>query len=240
MKTFDEITGKFFMPDDIVPSSKGDTSDDSEFVIPECWKPKTIFQANFLKFACMNTNGDYSGELLAALRQCFEDFADRHTITRTEILFDGNLNFTVTAGGAESNTFSLANNPGLMAGIAVDGEQLPSIQTESYTGMTAKLKKQEPLSGGFVYFVTLSHVDADAFTNGEHHVLISVTTIGRDLEPKTYKELVFTGVPNGTIHPIVANEMLPKTPEELAFALLKGIPVDFSDDDSGPAIDHQP
>lgn len=230
MKTFDEIARKLFAQD-----SEGD----SEFVVPECWKPKTIFQASFLGFANMSTAGNYSEALKAALGQCLDDFANQHMIPRTEILFDGNLNFTITVGEssatATSNNFSLATEVHMRnANIAVDGENLPSAQSESYTGMTARLMSAESVNPDVhSYFVRLSNL-ANTFASGEHHVVISITAFSFDLEPKTYKELVFA---DEKISPIVENKMLPKTPEELAFALLKGLPVEFSDASHEPAIE---
>jgi hypothetical protein len=224
MKTFNEIARKFFAPIE---------SNDAEFVFPECWKPKTQFQASFLNFAKINTAGDYSDELRAALSHCIEDFTNQHTITKTEILFDGNLNFTITVGEssttATSGTFSIENDfENLNPEITVDGEQLPSRQDGLYTGMTAQLVSRYSETGGTMWRnVMLSYVDADTFTNGPHHVVISITTYRNDIEPKTYKELMFA---NGQTSPITENKMLPKTPEELAFALLTGTPVEFSSD----------
>lgn len=221
MKTFDEFTGKFFMPDDM------DKGDDSEFVIPECWKPKTYFQSYFLHYALdsnkTNNKGHYSADLMNALSQYLDDFAGQHAITKNKILFDGNLNFTVSGTTATSASFQLTNGSIIMgASIVVDGENIPPL---SSTGMSAALNTSI-LNG---CYVTLSNVNANTFTDGEHHVVISIETLGSDLRPKTYKELVFENV-DGETHPIVANKILPKTPEELAFALLIGIPVEFSSD----------
>lgn len=239
MKTFDEFTRKFFVPDDSVPVIEDDTSDDSEFVIPECWKPKTFFQSIFLNYALDNTNGDYTDELRTALSNELEDFNNQHTITKTEIVLDENLNFTVTVGEsnttAESEPFRLANDSGLSLNIAIDGENLPRRVSELYTGMTAN----SHISGD-TGRVSLSNVNANTFTDGAHHVVLSTTTTSPDLEPKTYKELVFGG---GKTGPIVENKMLPKTPEELAFALLTGAPLEFSEEvggaDLGDLTEHE-
>lgn len=237
MKTFDEFTRKFFVPDDRVPVVEDDTSDDSEFVIPECWKPKTFSQSIFLNYALNAGPNSYPNELLAAIRDCVSDFLDQHTINETEILFDGNLNFTITVGEntiATSDNFSLATEVDtLIVDIAVDGENLPSVQSESYTGMTAMLMSAESVNPDVhSCFVRLSNL-ANTFADGAHHVVLSVVTQRTDLEPKTYKELVFAG---GKTSPIVENKMLPKTPEELAFALLTGAPLQFADDDVGTNI----
>lgn len=219
MKTFDEITRKFFASDELV-------EDDVTSLIPECWKPKTYFQSYFLHYALdsnkTNNKGNYSADLMNALSQYLDDFAGQHAITKNKILFDGNLNFTVSGTTATSASFQLTNGFIMGASIVVDGENIPPL---SSTGMSAALNA----SNLKACYVTLSNVNANTFTDGEHHVVISIETLGSDLGPKTYKELVFENV-DGETHPIVANKILPKTPEELAFALLIGIPVEFSSD----------
>jgi hypothetical protein len=240
MKTFDEFTRKFFLQNEPAGDDSGD-GDDSEFVIPECWKPKTFFQSSLLSGALNKSNRDvYSSEFASSLSNCINDFWDQHTTHKTEIIFDGNLNFTVTEGEssatASSAQFPIGLIPNLMeAIIKIDGKIIPRtapITIPPYTGMLAELSVKTLEIGGSMCSVELSKVDADTFTDGEHYVVISLESYNLDLEPKTYKELAV-----GDGDKIIYNKMLPKTPEELAFALLIGLPVEFTDEPTNPKPD---
>lgn len=230
MKTFDEFTRKFF-GDDMVPSEGAD--DDSEFVIPECWKPKTLFQYSLINsvWSTIASSDNYPTELIDALNGCLNDFADRHITIKNKIVFDGDLNFTVATENSETiakSALFTPSEPVQRLDVFIDGTEIPMAPSYQHTGMFATLIMDKFDSSK--YSITLSNVDANTFADGEHHVVLSYIVETFDIEPKTYKELALAESKNGTISPIVANKMLPKTPEELAFALFTGMPLEFSSD----------
>jgi hypothetical protein len=245
MKTFDEFTRKFFVQDEdfsgpggsgAVQPGEAVIGDEANFVIPECWKPKTLFQYSLIKSVLPKTDLSigYSIKLVNALEGCIADFEEQHTITKANVLFDENLNFTVTTeeseSTAESDKFVLPGNPGEgVLYIEIDGTEIPGDPpSDQYTGMLARIvgDPSDIHKGTFV----LTHVDADTFADGEHHVVFGFKFFSLDIEPKTYKELALDEPKLGAISPIMANKMLPKTPEELAFALFTRMPLKFSSD----------